>query len=86
MTILEICAPPPPHTFTSSMFMTSIREFKQPQCWWKQKYLLQSEFVLFQMSSVLFFLIQFVKCWEIFLELISKRLHLSAIGKQNEIL
>ena len=44
---------------------------------------LKSEFALLQTVSRLFQLVQFVKCWQIFLELNSKRLHQSS-GKENE--
>ena len=37
-----------------------------------------SEFALLQTLSRLFQLVQFVKCWQIFLELNSKRLHESS--------
>ena len=42
-----------------------------------------SEFALLQTLSRLFQLVQFVKCWQIFLELNSKRLYRSS-GKEKE--
>ena len=44
----------------------------------KRKRHVKNEFALFQSSSLLFHLSQFVKCWRIFLELNSKGLHLSS--------
>ena len=44
---------------------------------------LKSEFALLQTVSRLFQLVQFVKCWQIFLELNSKRLYQSS-GKEKE--
>ena len=46
----------------------------------KKKYL---EFALLQTLSRLFQLVQFAKCWQIFLELSSKRLYQSS-GKEKE--
>ena len=48
-----------------------------------QKRPLKSEFALLQTLSRLFQLVQFVKCWQIFLELISKRLYQRS-GKEKE--
>ena len=44
---------------------------------------LKSEVALLQTLSRLFHLIQFVKCWQLFLKLNSKRLHRS-LGKEKE--
>ena len=44
---------------------------------------LKKEFALLQTLSRLFQLVQFVKCWQIFLELNSKRLYQSS-GKEEE--
>ena len=48
-----------------------------------RKGLLKSEFALLQTFSRLFHLTQFVKCWQIFLELNSKRLYEHS-GKEKE--
>ena len=40
-----------------------IRELKQKRQRWQRKCYLSSEFALFQTSSPLFYLMQFVKCW-----------------------
>ena len=42
-----------------------------------RKCLFKSEFTLFQNLSLLFYYVQFVKCWQIFLQLNSKGLYLS---------
>ena len=44
---------------------------------------LKSEFALLQTLSHIFHLVQFIKCWQIFLELNSKRLYRSS-GKEKE--
>ena len=44
----------------------------------------KSEFALLQTFSGLFHFVQFVKCWQIFLELNSKRLYQSS-GKEKEL-
>ena len=45
--------------------------------------MIKSEFALLQTLSRLFQLVQFVKCWQIFLDLNSKRLYQSS-GKEKE--
>ena len=51
------------------------RELKQQQQRRLRKRHLKSQFPLLQTLSRLFHLVQFVKCWRIFLELNSKRLY-----------
>ena len=53
------------------------RNFKQWRRRRWRKCLFKSEFMLFQNLSVLFHGVQFVKCWQIFLQLNSKGLYLS---------
>ena len=62
-----------------------IREVQQQLRRRLRKRHLKSEFALLQTLSRLFQLVQFVKCWQIFLELNSKRLHPSS-GKDNRCL
>ena len=66
--------PPPPW---------EIRDFKQQR--WRRlaKRHLKSEFALLETLSRLFHVVQFVKCWQIFLELSSKGLYQSP-GKEKE--
>ena len=70
-------------TFFLITFAINIRELKQQ--WqgrlWKRH--LKSEFTVLQTLSHLFQLVQFIKCWQIFLELNSKRLCQSS-GKEKE--
>ena len=49
------------------------------QSWIWQKRHLKSEVALLQTLSPLFHLVHFVKCWQFFLELNSKRLYLSSV-------
>ena len=63
--------------------MNSSRELKQQRRRRLPKRHLKSEFPPPQTSSHLFQLVQFVKCWQIFLELNSKRLYQSS-GKEKE--
>ena len=63
--------------------MNSSRELKQQRRRRLPKRHLKSEFPPPQTSSHLFQLVQFVNCWQIFLELNSKRLYQSS-GKEKE--
>ena len=63
--------------------LPNIREFKQQRRRRLRKRHLKSEFALLQTLSILFQLVQFVKCWHFFLELNSKRLYRSS-GKEKE--
>ena len=65
------------------MSMINIRELKQQRRRRLRKRHSKSEFALLQTLSRLFQLVQFVKCWQLFLELNSKRLHQSS-GKEKE--
>ena len=60
-----------------------IREFKHQRRRRLQKVHLKGKFALVQSLSRLFHLVKFVKCWQIFLQLISKGLCLS-LGKEKE--
>ena len=64
-------------------FAINVRELKQQRQrrLWKRH--LKNEFTLLQTLLHLFQLIQFIKCWQIFLELNSKRLYQSS-GKEKE--
>ena len=63
--------------------LPNIRELKQQRRRRLRKRHLKSEFALLQTLSILFQLVQFVKCWHFFLELNSKRLYRSS-GKEKE--
>ena len=67
---------------TCYLLVVVTREFTQR---WRQlrKRHLKSEFALPQTLPRLFHLVEFVKCWQIFLELNSKGLHQSS-GKEKE--
>ena len=62
---------------------TVARELEQQTWRLLRKRHLKKEFALLQTLSRLFQLVQFVKCWQIFLELNSKRLNQSS-GKEEE--
>ena len=63
------------------------RELKQQQQRRLRKRHLKSEFVLLQTLQRVFHLVQFVKCWRIFLELNSKSLYQSSEkGKESRCL
>ena len=59
------------------------REFKQQRQRRLQKRHLKSEVTLLQTLSRLFHLVQFVKCWQFFVELNSKRLFQSLREKKK---
>ena len=59
------------------------RELKQQRRRRPRKRHLKSEFALLQTLSRLLYLVHFVKCWQFFLEMNSKRLHQSS-GKEIE--
>ena len=61
-----------------SLLSQGIRELKQQRQWWIQKRHLKSEFPLPQTLLCLFHLVQFVRCWWIFLEFNSKGLYQSS--------
>ena len=60
------------------------RELKQQRQRRLQKRHLKSEFAPLQTLSCLFHLVYFVKCWQMFLELNSKRLYQSS-GKEKKV-
>ena len=62
------------------------RDVKQKRRRRLRKRHLKSEFALLQTLSRLFKLVQFVKCWPIFLELNSKRLYQSSGKKRSRCL
>ena len=75
-----VTVPPPPPPW-------EIRDFKQQR--WRRlpKRHLKSEFALLQTLSRLFHVVQFVQCWQFFLELSSKGLYQSsAKEKENRCL
>ena len=64
-------------------FRGAIRELRQQRWRRLRKSHSKNEFALLQALSCSFQLVRFVKCWEIFLELNSKRLYRSS-GKEKE--
>ena len=62
------------------------RELRQLRRRRKRKRHVKNEFALFQSSSLLFHLPQFVKCWRIFLELNSKGLYPSSEKEKRKSL
>ena len=68
---------------TKTKFLFNTRELTQQRRWQLWKGLIKSEFALLQTSSRLFHLVQFVKCWQFFLEMNFKRLYRSS-GKEKE--
>ena len=58
-------------------------ELKQQRRWKLQKGHFKSEFALLQTLSRLYLIVQFVKCWQIFLELNSNRVYRRS-GKEKE--
>ena len=71
------------HVKTHNRYFLIIRELQQQRRRRLRKRHLKSDFALLQILSRLFQLVQFVKCWQIFLELNSKRLYQSS-GKDKE--
>ena len=65
----------------SSTSSATLVKAKRRQRLWKRY--LKSKSALIQTLSSLFHLVQFVKCWQIFLELNSKRLY-GSLGKEKE--